>query len=197
MSGTIERDERAIVSGRARLAPGVRVGPYAVIGDDVELGEDCIVHSHAVLRGPAQFGRGNAFHPFSSVGGDPQDLKYAGEPTVLEVGDRNVFRENVTVSRGTVQGGGFTRIGSDNLFMAGVHIAHDCIVGNRTNAIGLERHGFLRDRIQEIERAYRLLLRSKLNTSQALEQMRSTLTSSADVAELIAFIESAERGLVK
>lgn len=267
---TVERDERAVVSERARLAPGVRVGAYAIVGDDVELGEDCVLYPHAVVHGPARLGRGNIFHPFCSIGGDPQDLKYAGEPTLLEVGDRNVFRENVTVSRGTVQGGGLTRIGNDNLFMAGAHIAHDCMVGSRTifancatlaghvtvedfatvgafspvhqfcrvgryayvgastvitqdvppfsrivteretrnygvNAIGLGRHGFLPERIQSIERAFRLLLRSKLNTSQALDAMRSALDSSdgfsgdasGDIAELIAFIESAERGLIK
>jgi UDP-N-acetylglucosamine acyltransferase len=256
------RDSRASVSERARLAPGVRVGAYAVVGDGVELGEGCVLHPHAVIHGPARLGQGNVLHPFCSIGGDPQDLKYAGERTVLEVGDRNVFREGVTVNRGTGQGGGVTRIGSDNLFMAGAHVAHDCMVGNHTifansatlaghvivedfaavgafspvhqfcrigryayigactvvtqdvppfsrivterqtrcygvNAIGLERHGFPRDRIQAIERAFRLLLRSKLNTTQALDEMRSTLDGSADVAELIAFVESAERGLVK
>lgn len=266
MSQLGQRDERAVVSERARLAPGVRVGAYAIVGDDVELGEDCVLHPHAVVHGPARFGRGNIFHSFCTVGGDPQDLKFAGEHATLEVGDRNVFREGVTVSRGTTQGGGVTRIGSDNLFMTGAHIAHDCIVGSRTifancatlaghvtvedfatvgafspvhqfcrigryayigactvitqdvppfsrivterqtrcygvNAIGLERHGFVSERIQAIERAYRLLLRSKLNTTQAVEQMRASLngsaSSSGDVAELIAFIESAERGLVK
>ena len=125
-------DPRAVLSPRARLAPGVRVGAYAIVGDDVELGEDCVVHPHAVVQGPARLGRDNVVHPFCSIGGDPQDLKYAGEPTTLEVGDRNVFRECVTVSRGTVQGGGVTRIGSDNLFMAYAHIAHDCVVGNHT-----------------------------------------------------------------
>jgi len=256
------QDPRAVVSVSARLAPGVHVGAYAVVGEDVKLGESCVLHAHAMIQGPSRLGQGNVLHPFSSIGGDPQDLKYGGERTRLEVGDRNIFREGVTVNRGTAQGGGVTRIGSDNLFMAGAHVAHDCTIGNHTifangatlaghvtvedfatvgafspvhqfcrigryayigahtvitqdvppfsrivterqtrcygiNAIGLERHGFPRDRIQTIERAFRLLLRSKLNTTQALEEMRSTLDGSADVAELIAFIESAERGLVK
>jgi UDP-N-acetylglucosamine acyltransferase len=255
-------DPRAVVSKSARIGAGARIGAYAIVGDDVELGEDCTVHPHAVVHGPSRLGRGNALHPFCSVGGDPQDLKYAGEPTLLEAGDGNIFREGVTVSRGTVQGGGVTRLGSDNLFMAGAHVAHDCIVGSRTifangatlaghvtvedfatvgafspvhqfcrigryayigactvitqdvppfsrvvterethcygvNSIGLSRHGFSRERLDAIERAYRLLLRSKLNTSQAVEQMRADLDGSADVAELIAFIESAERGLTK
>jgi UDP-N-acetylglucosamine acyltransferase len=262
MSATPEIDRRAVISERARLDPGVRVGAYAVVGDDVELGEGSVLHPHAVVCGPARFGRGNVLHSFCTIGGDPQDLKYHGEPTRLEVGERNVFRESVTVSRGTVQGGGVTRIGNDNLFMTCVHIAHDCTVGDHTifanaatlaghvvvedcatvgafspvhqfcrigrhayvgastvitqdvppfsrvvterqtrcygvNTIGLERGGFPRERIETIEQAYRLLLRSKLNSTQAVEQMRARLNGSADVAELIAFIESAERGLTK
>ena len=99
-------DPRAVVSAGARLASGVRIGAYAVVGDDVELGEDCVLHPHAVVNGPARLGRANVLHSFCSIGGDPQDLKYAGERTRLDIGDRNVFREGVTVSRGTVQGGG-------------------------------------------------------------------------------------------
>jgi len=272
MSATLKRDEgslrtsdidpRAAVSEHARVAPGVRIGAFAVVGDDVELGEGCVLHPHAVVLGPARLGRGNVLHSFCTVGGNPQDLKYHGEPTTLDVGDENVFRENVTVSRGTVQGGGVTRIGSHGLFMTCAHIAHDCLVGDHTifanaatlaghvivedhvtvgafspvhqfcrigryayigastvitqdvppfsrvvserqtrcygvNTIGLQRAGFVPERIQTIEGAYRFLLRSKLNTTQAIEQMRATLNGSADVAELIAFIEAAERGLTK
>jgi UDP-N-acetylglucosamine acyltransferase len=262
MSATAKVDSRAVISERARLGAGVQVGAYAVVGDDVELGDHCVLHPHAVVYGPARYGRENVFHSFCSIGSDPQDLKYHGERTMLEVGDRNAFRESVTVNRGTGHGGGTTRIGSDNLFMTGAHVAHDCVVGDRTifanaatlaghvtvedyatvgafcavhqfcrlgrysyigactvitqdvapfarvvgeretrcygiNSIGLERHGFPRERIQAIERAYRLLMRSKLNTSQAVEQMRAELNGSADVAELIAFIESSERGLTK
>jgi UDP-N-acetylglucosamine acyltransferase len=255
-------DLRAVVSAGARLASGVRVGAYAVVGDDVELGEDCVLHPHAVVNGPARLGRSNVLHSFCSIGGDPQDLKYAGERTRLDIGDRNVFREGVTVSRGTVQGGGVTRIGSDNLFMAQAHVAHDCVVGSHTifansatlaghvtvedhatigafspvhqfcrvgrfayvgastvitqdvspfcmvvterqtrcygvNSVGLERRGFSTEQIRAIESAYRLLLNSKLNTTQALEQMRLTLNGSLDVAELVRFVESADRGVTK
>ncbi len=252
----------AVVSSKARLGNRSRVGTYAVVGDDVELGEGCVLHPHAVIQGPARIGRENIFHPFCSIGGDPQDLKYAGERTELEIGDKNVFRECVTVSRGTKQGGGTTRIGSGSLVMAYAHVAHDCRVGDRTifgngatlaghvivedhatinaysavhqfcrvgrhayiggftvvtqdvapfskvvsargtkcygvNSIGLERGGFDGDRIHVIEQAYRLLLRSKLNTSQAIERMRATFNGSPDVEELIQFIETAERGLTK
>ncbi len=236
----------AIVSPKARLGRDSRIGAYAVVGDDVDLGEGCVVQAHAVVQGPARIGRENIFHPFCSVGSDPQDLKYAGD----------------TVNRGTKQGGGVTRIGDRNLFMAYAHVAHDCHVGSRTvfangatlaghvaiedhvtvgafsavhqfcrvgrhayiggftvvtqdvspfskvvseretkcygaNSIGLERSGFEAGRIRAIEQAYRLLLRSKLNTTQAIERMRATLNGSADVEELIRFIETAERGLTK
>ncbi len=258
----IEIDPRAIVSRHARLGRDVRIGAYAVVGGEVELGDRCVLHPHAVVNGPARLGRENVFHPFCSIGGDPQDLKYGGERTELVAGDANVYREYVTVNRGTLQGGGVTRLGSHNLFMAYAHIAHDCQVGSYTvfangatlaghvtvedhatlgafspvhqycrigrysyvgastvitqdvppfskvvteretrcygvNTIGLERRGFDPQRIRAIEQAFRLLLRSKLNTTQAIEQMRVTLDGSADVEELIQFIESAERGLTK
>jgi UDP-N-acetylglucosamine acyltransferase len=252
----------AMVAASAKLGAGVRVGAYAVVGEHVSLGEECCVDSHAVLQGPAQIGRRNVFHPFCVVGGDPQDLKFHGEPTELSIGDGNTFRECVTVSRGTVGGGGKTTIGSGNLFMAYSHVAHDCHVGNETifangatlaghvnvedfatigafspvhqfcrigryayvgastvitqdvppfsrvvterrtrsygiNSIGLERKGFSEERLQALQKAYRLLLRSKKNTSQALEEIRATLANSEDVQELIRFIETAERGIVK
>jgi UDP-N-acetylglucosamine acyltransferase len=215
-----------------------------------------------VIQGPCRFGKNNVFHPFCSVGADPQDLKFHGERTELIAGDNNVFRENVTVSRGTVGGGAKTTIGSGNLFMAYSHIAHDCHVGDNAifangatlaghvdvedfasigafspvhqycrvgryayvgactvitqdvppfslvvmeretkcygiNAIGLERKGFSPERLKTLQGAFRLLLRSKLNTSLAVEEMRKTLGDSADVQELIRFIETAERGIVK
>jgi UDP-N-acetylglucosamine acyltransferase len=252
----------AVVATSAKLGADVQVGAYAVIGDEVELGEGCVLHEHAVIHGPSRFGKGNVFHPFCSIGADPQDLKFHGERTELIAGDGNVFRENVTVSRGTVGGGGKTTIGSGSLFMAYSHVAHDCHVGDNTifangatlaghvevedfasigafspvhqycrvgryayvgactvitkdvppfslvvteretkcygiNAVGLERKGFSAERLKALERAFRLLLRSKLNTSLALEEMRKTLSDSADVQELIRFIETAERGIVK
>jgi len=257
-----EIDARANVSRSARIGEGARIGPFAVVGDEVELGDGCIVDAHCVLQGPARIGRETRFCSFAVIGGDPQDLTYAGERVALEIGDANLFREFVSVNRGTKKGGGTTRIGSHNMFMAYAHVGHDSQVGDHTifvngatlaghvivedyatvgnfcpvhqfcrvgryayigahtaitqdvppfskvvqtrdvrcyavNAIGLERHGFSRERIQTIERAYRFLLRSKLNTTQAIQRMRETLDGSDDVTELIRFIESAERGLTK
>jgi UDP-N-acetylglucosamine acyltransferase len=257
-----EIDARASVSKNARIGNGARIGAFAVVGDEVELGEKCVVEPHAVINGPAKIGARNHFYSFCAVGGEPQDLTYAGERVTLEIGDANQFREFVTISRGTKKGGGTTCIGTNNLFMAYAHVGHDSQVGNHTifvngatlaghvcvedhatigafctvhqfcrvgryayvgaltavtqdappfskvvqardvrsygvNAIGLERHGFSPERIKAIERAYRLLLRSKLNTTQAIERMRATLNGSEDVSELIQFIETAERGLIK
>ena len=124
-------DSRAIVSPKARVAAGVEVGPYTIVGDDVEIGEGTWVGPHAVINGPTTIGRECRIHQFASIGDAPQDKKYRGEPTRLEVGDRNVFREFCTINRGTVGGHGVTRIGDDNLFMAYAHVAHDCVVGNK------------------------------------------------------------------
>ncbi len=216
--------------------------------------------SHVVLDGRTRIGAGNRFYPFCSVGVAPQDLKYRGEPTETVLGDRNTIREGVTISRGTTGGGGVTRIGSDNLFMAQAHVAHDChvgsycvfanaatlaghvtiedhailsafvpvhqnctvgqhaIVGGGTivtqdvlpfsissarrenkafgvNKIGLERRGFTPERIKALEKAFRLLLSSKLNTTQAVEQMRAM--EGEDVGELVRFIERSQRGVIK
>ena len=257
-----EIDARADVSPTARIGRDVRIGAFAVVGVEVELGDSCVLGHHAVVQGPARLGRGNHVYPFAVVGGDPQDLTYKGERVSLEVGDANEFREFSTVNRGTVKGGGVTRVGSHNLIMSYAHIGHDCLIGDHTifvnggtlaghvtvedyatvgafcpvqqycrvgkysyigahtvitqdvppfskvvsprdsrcygvNTIGLERQGFSAERIESIEKAYRFLLRSKLNTSQALEKMRETLAGSEDVLSLIRFIESAERGLVK
>ena len=236
------------------------VGPYCTIGPEVVLGADCKLISHVVLDGRTRIGARNTFHPFCAVGVAPQDLKYGGEPTELEIGDGNTIRENVTVSRGTVGGGGVTRIGSDCLLMAGAHIGHDsqvgshcilancatlaghvliedyvtvgafcpvhqhCIVGTYAfigggtivtqdvlpfsktssrrenkafgaNSMGLERRGFSPERIRLIQKAFRLLLVSKLNTTQALEKMREL--EGEDVALLVGFIERSERGVIK
>jgi UDP-N-acetylglucosamine acyltransferase len=240
----------------------VQIGAYAVVGEEVELGEGCVLHAHAVVQGPSKFGKDNVFHAFSVIGGDPQDYTYGGERTELVAGDGNIFREYVTVSRGTQKGGGKTSLGSGNFFLAYSHVGHDCVIGSNTlfvngatlaghvavedfatigafcpvhqfcrigryayvgastvitqdvppfskivteretksfgiNSIGLERKGFSAERLQALKRAYRLLLRSKMNTSQALAEMRKTLADSADVQELIRFVEGAERGIVK
>jgi UDP-N-acetylglucosamine acyltransferase len=253
---------QAIVAPGAKLGEGVRVGAYAMVGEDVVVGEGCVLHAHAVVQGPSKFGKNNVFHAFSVIGGDPQDYTFRGERTELVAGDGNIFREYVTVNRGTQKGGGKTSLGSGNFFLAYSHIGHDSQVGSHTlfvngatlaghvtvedfatvgafcpvhqfcrigryayigaatvitqdvppfskivteretksfgvNAIGLERKGFSAERLLALRRAYRLLLRAKLNTSQAIAEMRNSLADSADVQELIKFIESAERGIVK
>jgi UDP-N-acetylglucosamine acyltransferase len=253
---------QAVVAPGARLGSGVQISAYAVVGEDVELGDGCVLQAHAVVQGPSKIGRNNVFHPFCSIGGDPQDVGFRGERTELVVGDENTFRENVTISRGTAKGGGITTVGNRNLFLASSHVGHDCRVGDNAlfvngatlaghvvvedfatigfgspvhqfcrvgryayvgastvitqdvppfslivterqttcygvNKVGLERKGFSVERMQALQTAFRLLLRSKLNTRQALAEMRNSLGDSADVAELIQFIETAERGIVK
>jgi UDP-N-acetylglucosamine acyltransferase len=253
---------QALVSPTARLAAEVEVAAFAVVGADVELGAGCVVHPHAVVSGPSKFGARNVFHSFSVIGGDPQDYTFRGERVELVAGDGNIFREHVTITRGTQKGGGVTRLGNDNFFLSYSHVGHDSQVGNGTlfvngatlaghvtvqdfvtvgafspvhqfcrlgkyayigactvitqdvmpfslivseretkcfgaNTIGLERKGFSAERIQTLQRAFKLLVRSKKNTAQALEEIRKTLADSADVQEMIAFVEKAERGIVK
>jgi len=250
------------VAPGAKLGKGVKVGAYAMVDADVELSEGCVLYSHAVVQAPSKFGKKNVFHPFSVIGGDPQDYTFRGERVELVAGDGNIFREYVTVSRGTKKGGGRTSLGNENFFLSYSHVGHDCQVGSHAlfvngatlaghvtvedfvtigafcpvhqfcrigryayigastvitqdvppfskivteretksfgiNTIGLERKGFSPERLQTLKRAYRLLLRAKLNTTQALAEMRKSLGDSADVQELIKFIESAERGIVK
>jgi UDP-N-acetylglucosamine acyltransferase len=136
-------DPRAAIAPGAELDSGVSVGPFAVIGDGVRIGAGTWVGPHAVIRGPTEIGRDNRIYQFASVGEDPQDKKYGGEPTRLEIGDRNVIRECATVHRGTVQDLGVTRLGHDNLVMAYAHVAHDCQLGNHVilaNAASLGGH---------------------------------------------------------
>ena len=119
-----------IIDPSAIIADDVSIGPYTIIGADVEIGSGCQIESHVVIKGPTKIGKNNHIYQFSSVGEDPQDKKFAGEPTLLEIGDNNLIRESVTINRGTIQGGGITKIGNNNWIMAYVHIAHDCIVGS-------------------------------------------------------------------
>ena len=121
---------QAIVDPRAELAPDVEVGPFSVIGPDVSIDTGTVIHSHVVVKGPTHIGRHNEIFQFASVGEACQDKKYKGEPTRLEIGDHNVIRENCTLHRGTVQDEGVTRMGSHNLLMAYVHVAHDCRIGD-------------------------------------------------------------------
>ncbi len=123
-------DPRAVVAEGAKLAPGVEVGAYAIIGPDVEIGEGTVIGPHAIVTGWTRLGARNKVFQFASIGDAPQDKKYAGEPTRVEIGDGNVFREYVTVNRGTAKDKGITRVGDDNLFMASSHVAHDCVVGS-------------------------------------------------------------------
>jgi UDP-N-acetylglucosamine acyltransferase len=252
----------AVVDPQAKVHPSCEIGPHCVVGANVELGESCKLVSHVAMQGPTKIGAHNTFFPFCSIGMAPQDLTYKGEPTRLEMGDHNEIREFVTVNRGTVKGGGITRLGSHALIMAYCHIAHDCQIGDNVlmanaatlgghvtvedwaqvgalcpvhhyvrigkyafvgggttvtrdvlpfsktaaergtrayglNAVGLERRGFSKERIRKIHHAYKLLLASKLNTSQALEKMKSEADRGEDVDLLIQFIESSERGVIK
>lgn len=120
----------AVVEPGARLADGVQVGPFCYIGEEVEVGENTLFGPHCSVHGPTRIGRDNRFVGHCAVGGEPQDKKYGGERTELVIGDRNLFREFVTLNRGTGGGGGVTRIGSDNWMLAYTHVAHDCQVGN-------------------------------------------------------------------
>jgi UDP-N-acetylglucosamine acyltransferase len=254
----------AIVAAGARVPESCTVGPYCTIGPDVVLGDDCELVSHVVLDGYVTMGSKNRVFSFACLGIAPQDLKYAGEPTRVEIGDKNTIREYVTISRGTSGGGGVTRIGSDCLIMAYTHIGHDssigsgCILANSAtlaghvtvedyavvgalcpvhqfcrigryayigggttitqdvlpysltsiernnhayglNKVGLERRGFTPEQLKELRAAYRLLLGSKRNTSQALEAMRETIAAGAGehVAYLADFIANSERGIIR
>jgi UDP-N-acetylglucosamine acyltransferase len=252
----------AVIHSSARVPASCKIGPYCVIGADVELGENCRLVSHVAIEGPAKIGSNNSFFPFCAIGMDPQDVTYKGERTRLEIGDHNEIRECVTISRGTVKGGGVTRVGSHTLIMAYAHIGHDTVIGDHCmlingatlaghvtveewavvgalcpvhqfvrigahayvgggttitqdvlpfsmtsasrdthaygmNKVGLERRGFSKERIRKIHHAYKTLLASKMNTSQAIEKLKAEPDRGEDVDLLIRFIESAERGIIK
>lgn len=141
-------DERAMIHPSAKLAKGVTVGPGSFIGADVEIGEGTWIGPHVVIQGPTTIGKNNKIFQFASVGDEPQDITYQGEPTRLEIGDNNVIREYCMISRGTVKGGGLTRVGDNNFFMAYAHVGHDCMVGNQTimvNYSALSGHVILSD----------------------------------------------------
>ncbi|WP_158749214.1 acyl-ACP--UDP-N-acetylglucosamine O-acyltransferase [Acidobacterium sp. S8] len=252
----------AIVAATAVVPESCMVGPYCTVGPDVVLGEACELISHVVLDGHLKAGARNKFYSFACVGVAPQDLKYKGEPTGVAMGDDNVVRECVTISRGTTGGGGTTRVGNGCLIMAYTHIGHDSVVGDSCilangatlaghvivedfvtvgalnqvhqycrigkyaytgggttvtqdvlpysltsarretrayglNKVGLERRGFDRTRLRAIQHAYRYLLAGKLNTSQALEKLKSEGIATEDVTYLVEFIEKSERGVLK
>jgi UDP-N-acetylglucosamine acyltransferase len=141
-------DARAVIAPTAQLADDVEIGPFAVIGDNVVIGPRCWIGPHAVVNGPTTLGADNRVFQFASLGDAPQDKKYKGEPTRLEIGDRNVFREYCTVNRGTVTGNGVTRVGNDNMLLAYTHVGHDCTLGNHivlSNLVMLGGHVELGD----------------------------------------------------
>lgn len=138
----------AIINEKAKLGHNVSVGPWSIIGADVEIGDNSEIGSHVVIKGPTKLGKNTKIFQFASIGEDPQDLKFHGEHVTLEMGDNNTVREFVTINRGTKVGGGETKIGNNNLFMAYVHIAHDCIIGNNNifaNNASLSGHVVIED----------------------------------------------------
>ena len=140
----------AIIHPGARIGAEVSIGPYSIIGDKVVLRDGVEVAGHVVIEGPCQIGSGTRIYPFASLGQPPQDLKYRGEETRLEIGERNTIREYVTMNRGTVGGGALTAVGDDNLFMAQAHVAHDCLVGSHNifaNGASLAGHVTMQDDI--------------------------------------------------
>ena len=251
----------AVLEGGAQIAEGVVIGPYSHVGEHVRLGAGTKIGTHAVVTGYTTLGAECEVFPHACIGEIPQDLKFQGEVSYLEAGDRNVFREFVTANRGTEGGGGVTRIGSDNLFMAYCHIAHDCVIGDHVifgnaatlaghviiqdwvnvgafsgveqfrtlgqhgfvaaysgvtkdvapyctvqgnhaqtkglNTIGLSRRGFSAEAITELKRAFRLLFRSNLNTTQALEAIAAEDFQGPEMATLVEFVQNSEHGIVK
>jgi UDP-N-acetylglucosamine acyltransferase len=234
----------AIVDPLARIAESAEIGPYSIVGAEVEIGPRTRLMASNYLEGPAWIGEDNVFFPYSTVGVAPQDLKYQGERAETRIGNRNRIREFVTIHRGTKGGGLVTSIGDDNLLMVYCHVAHDARIGSHAilgnsvgvaghvtigdwadigpfsvikqdvlpysltsnkpevgvfgaNSIGLERRGFPKPTIEALQTALRLLARSRLNTTQAIERIRAEVPPCAEVDELIEFIGASTRGFEK
>jgi len=252
----------AIVDARAKIAESADIGPYCIVGADVSIGARTRLMANDYLEGPLEIGEDNIFYPYSTVGVASQDLKYKGERSETRIGHRNKIREFVTIHRGTEGGGMVTHIGSDNLLMAYVHVAHDARIGDHIqlgnavtfaghvviedwavieahsgvhqfcrvgkhafiggysvitqdvlpysmtvspresrifgeNKVGLERRGFSKDAIEKLHKVFRLLTKAGLNTSQAVERIRAEVAPSVEVEEVLAFIQSSQRGFVK
>jgi UDP-N-acetylglucosamine acyltransferase len=252
----------ATVHPKAELDSGVRIGPGCVVGPDVRLGKNAILESHVSIIGTTEVGADCRFAPFVSIGSEPQDLGYKGDPTVVRIGEGNVFKEFVTVHRGTVKGGGVTRIGDRNFLMAYTHIAHDCQVGSEIvftnnatlaghvvvqdyamlsaftgvhqfcrigryafsggftvitqdlppfckvagmrpvrvyglNSVGLRRRGFSAERVRALRDMIKILFFSDLNTTQALERIEASFPPGEDRDELVGFVRSSRRGIIK
>ncbi len=252
----------ASVEPGAELGPGVFVGPGCVIGERVSIGANTRLEANIHIAGRTRIGEDCRFSPFSAIGGEPQDTSYKGEDTGVVIGDRNIFREFITVHRGTSKGAGTTTIGPDNYFMAYSHVAHDCRVGQQTvfthaatlgghvvvedfasigafsavhqfcrvgkyafiggftvilqdvlpflrvagmrpvllyglNSVGLRRRGFSRERLTALKGMFKLLFYSNLNTAQAIERIKALYPPQPDREEIIRFIESSSRGIIK
>lgn len=252
----------AIVDPAARIHETADIGPFCVIGAEVEIGARTRLMANLYMEGPTWIGEDNVFYPYSTVGVASQDLKYRGERAETRIGNRNRIREFVTIHRGTEGGGLVTRIGDDNLLMAYAHVAHDVQIGSHTilangvtfaghvavedyvgigaftgvhqfcrigrhayiggysvitqdvmpysmtvtpreakvfgaNRTGLERRGFPAETIEALQNSFRLLTRGGLNTSQAVEKIRQEIPPCPEVDELLAFIKSSERGVIK
>ena len=252
----------AIIDSQARISETADIGPYCIIGAEVEIGAGTRMMANVFCEGPAWIGADNIFYPYTTVGVASQDLKYRGERAETRIGDRNKIREFVTIHRGTEGGGLVTRIGSDNLLMAYAHVAHDVSIGDHVilangvtlaghvtigdwaslgaftgvhqfcrvgrhcyiggysvvtqdvmpysmtvsdrpirvfgaNRTGLERRGFPTETIETLQTALRLLTRAGLNTSQAIARIREELPAPAEIDELIEFIQSSSRGVIK
>jgi UDP-N-acetylglucosamine acyltransferase len=253
----------AVLIGDVQLADNVTLGPYVVVQGPVSIGSGTVVEAQTRLEGPLEIGCDNRISQFCSIGAPPQDLKFKGEPTRLVIGDRNWIREFTSIHRGTVGGGGLTRIGNDCLLMAYAHVAHDCqvedhvifangatlaghvtigyrstvgaftgvhqfcrvgpyafvggysvitrdalpfvkTVGERNhagiygiNSIGLQRLGYPKERIETLQKAYRILFRSTSNLSKGMEQLKQQLPVEGDVKILVDFIESSKRGVIR
>ena len=252
----------AIVDPHARIAESAEIGPFCVIGPEVEIGERTRLMANLYIEGPTWIGADNIFFPYTTVGVASQDLKYQGERAETRIGNRNRIREFVTIHRGTAGGGRVTSIGDDNLLMAYTHVAHDVRIGNHTilanavtlgghvtvgdwasigaacgvhqfcrigrhcyvggysvvtqdvmpysmtvqkreigvfgaNKTGLERRGFPTETIERLQTAFRLLTRAGLNTSQAIEKIETELGACPELEEVIEFIRSSERGVIK
>jgi len=251
----------AIVDPGAELADGVEIGPFCTVGPNVRLGEGVVMRSHAVVSGYTEVGRETQIFPFAALGEPPQDVKYKGEPTRLEIGARNMIREQVTIHPGTAVGGGTTRVGDDNLILVNSHVGHDCKVGShvimannvmlaghvvvedfvylaggvavqqhvrvgesvmvgglsgltqdaapftlvngwparviKMNRINLERRGIPAERIDAVERAFRIIFRDGLKAHDAYARVRAELPDSPEAERMVAFLEKSEHGFAR
>jgi UDP-N-acetylglucosamine acyltransferase len=254
-------DHRAVIDPSARIGKNVSIGPFSVIGPHVEIDDDTWIGPHVVINGPTKIGKGNRFFQFSSIGEIPQDKKYRGESSVLEIGDNNTIREYVTINRGTDDGGGITRIGNNNWLMAYIHIAHDCLLGDGIimanaaslaghvrvddfailggftlvhqfcsigtysfcgmgsaiskdvppyvmvsgnpaqphglNVEGLKRRNTDKETLQALREAYRIIYRSGHTVKEARLHLAGLAEKHEQVAMMMKFIETSERGILR